>query len=282
LLAAALLMFAAPAPAAAQNDPNPGALTFAGGLDVPTLYVFRGIRQEVDPKITMWPYGDLGIALGSSDGAVKSVAVNLGIWNSLHTGSSGLDGADLLHYEEDFYAKLTLGFDRGFGLATTFTAYTSPNGFFSTVKEISFNVSKSGMIAPYALIAFELSDEGQADGGQFFGGKKGTYVELGVGPNWPLADGKATLTIPVKLGLSASNYYESFDTGDDNKLGFFDVGALVTVPLTRIPSQFGSWNIHGGADVLVFGDTTKALNVGTDGEAKKSKVIGLFGIGVSY
>ena len=31
-------------------DPNPGALTFSGAFDVPTLYYFRGIRQEFDPS----------------------------------------------------------------------------------------------------------------------------------------------------------------------------------------------------------------------------------------
>ena len=86
------------------------------------------------------------------------------MWNALLTGSSGLDGAnDKLHYEEDFYTTLTLGFDKGFALATTYTAYTSPNGMFGTAQELMFKVSKTHMLAPYAIIAFEL--DGQADGG---------------------------------------------------------------------------------------------------------------------
>jgi hypothetical protein len=56
----------------------------------------------------------------------------------------------------------------------------------------------------------------------------------------------------------------------------------VTIPLTAVPSQFGAWNIHFGADVLVFGDTTEALNINKDGETKKNQVIVLGGIGVSY
>jgi hypothetical protein len=167
-------------------------------------------------------------------------------------------------------------------LATSYIAYTSPNGGFATVKELDFKVAKSGMIAPYGLIAFELSEKGQADGGHLGDGKKGTYVELGVGPNWPLAGGKATLTIPLKLGMSLKDYYESPIDGEDKKFGYFDIGALVTFPLTGIPSQFGSWNIHGGADVLVLGDTTEAFNINEDGETKKNKVVGLFGIGVTY
>ncbi len=88
------------------------------------------------------------------------------------------------------------------------------------------------------------------------------------------------LTIPLKVGLSLKNYYESGTV--DNKFGFFDVGGLLTVPLKGVPGRFGSWNIHGGADVLVFGATTKLLNVNTAGEVKKSQVVGLVGIGLRY
>ena len=92
-----------PAPVSAQAaDPNPGALTFSGAFDVPTLYYFRGLRQEVDPKLTMWPYADLKIDLMSGNGGLKSTAINFGVWNSLHTGTSGTGGNGRLHYEEDF------------------------------------------------------------------------------------------------------------------------------------------------------------------------------------
>jgi hypothetical protein len=267
------LALAGTALAQTASDPNPGALTFTGYLDAPYVYVFRGIVQEADPKLTLFPAGDIGLALKSGDGGIKSVGVNFGVWNSLQTGSSGSDGpSGRLHYEEDFYASLTLGFGGGVSLATIYTSYTSPNGMFNTVKEIAFRVSKSHLLAPYGLLAFELDDDGQADGGL----NKGTYLELGVGPSWPLAGGKATLTVPVKLGLSLKDYYEGFD--GDSKFGFLDVGALVTVPLSKIPSQFGSWNIHGGVDIYAFGDTTKDKFNEGDG----SKVVPVIGIGLTY
>lgn len=255
-------------------DPNPGSLTFTGNIDVlpKTAYIFRGIVQEGDPKLTLWPSGDLGIAVFAGEGGLKTASVNLGVWHSLHTGSSGLDNSvNKLHYEEDFYTTLGLGFDKGVTLATTYTAYTSPNGLFATTHEIAFKLSQASKIAPYGLVAFEL--KGGADAGP----NKGTYVELGVGPSWPLGGGKATLAIPVKVGLSASNYYEHPLTGVDNKFGFFDVGALLTVPLSGVPSSFGAWNFHIGGDALFFGETTKAFNAG---ESKKG--VFLFGIGVSY
>ena len=282
-VATVVMAIATAGSAAAQTSagPNSGALTFTGAFDVPTTYFFRGIRQEVDPKITFWPAGDIGLALMSGDGGLKRAAINFGVWNSLHTGSSGTGTgcfACKLQYEERFYATLNLGFGRGVGIGTTFTAYTSPNATFTTVKEVSFKISKAHVLAPYGIVAFEIGGDGsgQADNGA----NKGTFVELGVGPSWPLAGGKARIAIPVKIGLSAKDYYEL--DGKDNKFGFLDAGALITIPLKGVSGRFGTWNIHGGADFLALGDMTKVANTNKDGNSKKSQVIGLFGIGVGY
>jgi hypothetical protein len=257
-------------PAPPPSDPNTGAITSTGGIDMPSKYIFRGIVQEADSKLTLFPYGDFGVAMYSGDGAIKSLTGNFGTWNALLSGSSGSSGdKDKLHYEDDFYATIGLGFARGFTLATTYTAYTSPNGMFNTVHEVAFKVSKAHMLSPYGLVAFEL--KGQADGGS----NEGTYLELGVGPSWPLAGGKVTLGVPVKAGFSLNDYYEGPD--GDKKFGFLDVGAMFTIPFTSSTSRFGSWNIHGGLDFYVFGDTTKAFNAGDRG-----KVVPSIGIGVVY
>ena len=263
---------AAPAPAPPPVDPNPGAISFTGNMDVlaGTPYIFRGIVQEAKPKLTLWPAGDIGIALFTGENTLKSASVNFGIWNSLQTGSSGRDNpVKKQHYEQDFYAALGLGFSKA-SFTTTYTAYTSPNGLFGTVQELAFKTAITHKVAPYVLLAQELGAVG-ADGGS----NKGTYVELGIGPSWPLAGGKATIGIPVKVGLSANNYYEL--NGVDNKFGFLDVGALITVPLSAIPAHYGAWNVHFGGDAFLFGETTKAINAG-----KRSKGVFLFGFGVGY
>ena len=269
-VAVAIGISTAAAAQTAPPDPNPGALTFTGGVDVPTKYVFRGIVQEADSKLTLMPYGDIGIALASGDGAIKSASVNFGVWNALLTGSSGLDGSlDKLHYEEDFYATLNLGFGGGVSLGTTYTAYTSPNGAFGTVQELAFKVSKSHWLAPYGLLAFEL--DGQADANL----NEGTYLELGVGPSWPLAEGKATVSVPVKVGLSLNDYYEGPD--GDEKFGFLNVGGLITVPLSSATNKFGAWSLKGGVEFYRLGDTTSLFNNGD-----KGKVVGTFGVAVVY
>lgn len=297
LLAALLLLLAAAGTASAQADPNPGAVTLTTGIDFPSIYFFRGIRQEVDPKFTTFAFGDVGLALYSGDGGLKSFGVNFGVWNSLHTGSSGsgVDGQGI-HYEEDFYVSASLGFGGGITVTPMYTAYTSPNGLYPTVKEISFKVAHASKYAPYANSAFELGgdEDGQADSGWALvsGGNQGSYLELGVAPSWGVGGKGMTLGVPVKLGMSLSDYYESPIDGKDNAFGFFDVGGLVTVPFSSAPTKFGSWNLHGGVDFLSFGKTTKAFNIKQDGDSHEDCIAGTacsgtdwvfsIGIGMSY
>jgi hypothetical protein len=194
---------ASTARAQGSTDPNPGALTLTGGFDFANAYFFRGIFQD-DTGVVMWPYGDLGFALHAGDGVLKSVGVNIGTWNSLHTGDAGSNGpSGKLWYESDFYTGVNLGFGHT-TVGVFYTAYTSPNQMFGTVKELSFKVAVddtgllgAASVKPYALLAQEL--DGQADGGA----NEGTYLELGIGPGYSLS--KVSLTVPVKVGLSLND-----------------------------------------------------------------------------
>ena len=266
------------APSQEPADPNRGALTLSGGIDFLPQYMFRGIRQN-STGVAMWPWADVGIAAYSGDGAVKSLGLNVGTWNSLHTGDTGTDGLSTkLWYESDFYTALGLVFGGGVSFVTTYTAYTSPNNTFSTVKEFMFKLAVddsaylgTAAVKPYVIVAREVDTAagvGQADGGA----EAGTYLEFGIAPGY--AGAKASIAVPVKAGLGLSNYYEL--AGTDNKFGFFSVAGIVTVPL-RSPTTFGAWNIHGGAEVQRLGDTTAFFN-GDD----KSQVTGFIGIGFSY
>ena len=143
----------------------------------------------------------------------------------------GLDGTSgKLHYEEDYYATLTLAFSKA-SFATTYTAYTSPNAMFGTTQEIAFKISPTYRYGPYVLLAQELS------GGADAGPNEGTYLELGLaGPSWGLRAGKFSVAVPVKLGLSLNDYYEHPITGEDHAFGFFDIGVLVTIPISKVSS----------------------------------------------
>ena len=238
-------------PAWAQ-DPAP-VVVVTGGLDVTNQYNFRGIRQNTD-GVSIWPYVDFGFTPFRGDGGLKSVGINVGSWNAIHSQINEADFAtDNKWYESDFYATLGLGFSKA-TLSTTYTSYTSPADLFAHVKELAVKLSVDdssalgrGALKPYALVAFELSDDGQADAGD----GKGTYLELGVAPGY--AGAKASLAVPIKLGLSAGDYYE-FATGEDETFGYFSIAGIVTVPLGAHA------NIHGGVEFQAFGDTVKAYN----------------------
>ena len=261
------LLLGSPVAAQTSGDPNPGAITLTGSMDASNAYLFRGIPQD-DTGLILWPAAELGVALRSGGGAVRSVTANVGMWNSLHTGVTGADGpSGKLWYESDFWTSVGVGFARGVNVAATYTAYTSPNGAFPSVKELSFKASAPVHgTHPYALVAFEL--EGQADGGAV----EGRYLELGAAPSLGLRG--AVVAVPVKVGLSLDGYYEGLR--GDERFGFFSVGASLTVPLLGERSRFGRWNVHGGADYVRLGDSN-ALRLG-----QNTKVIISGGIGLSY
>ncbi len=260
------------------SDPNPGAVSVSGGFDVQSTYMFRGIRQH-STGVATWPWADLGIAAYSGDGAVKSLNLNVGSWNSQHTGDTGADGpSQKIWYESDFYATLGMGLGGGVGLSTTYTAYTSPNNTFTSVKEISVKLALDdstllgkAAFKPYALLAREFGASpgaGQADGGT----EAGTYLELGISPG--IVFSKASVAVPVKMGLSLANYYEV--GGVDERFGFVSAAAVVTVPLGAA-TRYGSWNIHGGVEFQKLGAHAAFFN----GD-KKTRTMGTVGVGFAY
>jgi len=263
--------------AAAQgtSNANGGNITLNASFDVPTAYLFRGLLQD-DTGLIMWPAADAFIRLSDTTGP----SLRVGTWNSLDTGVSGSDGpTGRLWYESDFYTTISFPLTVDWAVGATYTAYTSPNDSFSTVKELAFNVgpnpnttSSDAIVLPYALVAFELDASpgmGQADGGR----EGGTYMEVGAAVRWlgaPVVD----LSFPVRVGLSLHNYYEL--AGVDHAFGFLSIGARAELPLAQT-SNYGAWNVHGGVDFYSLGDTPEAFNGGD-----QTKVVAFAGIGFTY
>lgn len=259
---------AAPAPEAQVQPSAPAAevkrFTATGGVDFMTSYVFRGIYQE-DHGTIMPPYFDLGVALG------KGVSLNVGNWNSLHSGPSGHSGKGNAWYEADYYGSVTFTAGK-LKPGVLFTSYTSPNDAFGAVHELAgvlaYDDSGSAFpLSPKVVVGTEL--HGQADGGA----GRGTYLELGIKPALKAANA-LTFYVPVKVGLSLNDYYEG-PTGS-NRFGYFDTGVIASVPLGFL-SGTGSWEAHAGVDFLWFGDNMKLLNSG-DG----FKPVGVFGVSFAY
>lgn len=246
-----------PAPAAEQTAPKP--VTITTGMDFTSAYLFRGIRQHSGGTIAQ-PYVDIGVGVG------KGISLNFGNWDSIHSTAPGGN-----FYEADYYGAVTFTTGK-LKPGVLYTSYTSPADTFRTVHELAgvftFDDSDSPFpLSPKAVLAFELGD-GQADGGA----EKGVYLELGVKPGIQLAP-KATLLIPVKLGLSLKDYYEG-PLGSDT-FGYYSNGLQLSVP--AISGKSGSLEIHGGIDVQWLGDNLKLLN-----EDDRVKPIGLIGFTYTY
>ena len=251
---------APPAPASAPPEAAaPKPYTITTGLDFTSAYFFRGIRQHSGGTIAQ-PYVDLGVSMDNG------ISFNVGNWDSIHSSASGGN-----FYEADYYAAATFTAGK-LKPGLLYTSYTSPADSFSTVHELAgvFTVDDSASpfpLSPKAVLAFELSDA-QADGGA----EKGVYLELGIKPGIQLAP-KATLYIPVKLGLSLKDYYEGA-LGND-RFGFYSTGLQLSVP--AISGRSGSLEVHGGVDFQWLGDNLKFLN-----EDDGVKPIGLIGFTYTY
>ena len=252
---------AAAAQAAPADEPPPVKVT--GGIDFPTLYLFRGIRQEFDPAFTAQPFVNLAFT------ATPTMTVNVGSWNSFHSGTTkDVFGA---FYESDFYMSGAFAMGK---VTTTalYTLYGSPADAFGTVHELAFTAAfndseNSVPLSPAVTVAFELGDNG-ADAGA----NKGVYLELAATPAIPMGDdAPVTLTVPIKLGMSLKDYYENPLTGEDSKFGYFSIGLMALKALSP------NFDIHGGVLIYTFGDTLKLFN-----NDDKAQAVGTIGLGFSF
>jgi hypothetical protein len=244
---------------------GPGPVTVRATFDVADAYVLRGLGQD-DTGVIMWPAVDVGIRVLGESADRSTLRINLGTWNSLHTGAVGRDGYGKLWYQSDFYAGVGLGVGRGLEVGATYLSRTSPNNGFPSVTEFVASVgAPRHWVAPYALVAFEL--EGQLDGGR----NKGRYLELGARPS---IGRRFTVAMPTKIGVSLGDYYEGL-RGDD-RFGFFSIGGMASAPLGGALGGRGGWNVHAGVDYIRLGDRN-ALVFGKD-----NQVVVSGGLGLSY
>ena len=268
-------------PAVALAQPNTGKVSFSTGLDFSHAYFFRGIIQETDGFIAQ-PYGEIAFELFEDTEGLNTGSLALGFWNSLHSGPSGSGGPSVnttAWYEMDFYAGLSLGLVGQWQGDVVYTQYMSPNDTFSTVKELALSLAfddseRMGTLAlaPYVMLAIETS-------GNAAGIESGAYVEFGVEPGLPLEDSPVSLTFPVTLGLSFSDYYQTVVgmVAENDAFGYFDLGLIASVPLLGVNEGYGSWEISGGVHLLFLGDSLEALNAGDQFQA-----IGSFGVSIGY
>ncbi len=247
---------------AAAADPNPGALTLTGSLDFLNQYMFRGIRQN-STGFAMWPAVDLGIAAYSGDGGLKSVGINFGTWNSLHTGDTGSGRP-----ERQAVVRIRLLRDARFRLWRRHVAQHDLHRVHEPEQRLHHGQGNHVQVRA-SMTARSLGKGGGQTVHRDRAGVRyrhrhgpGRRWRRMLAPTWKsgFAPGyyglsKASIAFPIKVGMSLSDYYEPL-TGEDNKFGFFSIAGIVTVPLggttsfggvehsrrRRIP---GAWRHHG-------------------------------------
>ena len=290
LCAFALVLLSGLGTGSAYARPNTGKVSFNTGVDFSHAYFYRHFKQARDGFVAQ-PYADINFNVYSDDdgSGLSGIIFTLRQWNSVHTGSTG-SGRELTDggagnaaawYESDWYTGVTLEIDN-WEAGITYTSLLSPNDSFTTVQELAFGLAMddSSMLGalslqPHVLLVVET--KGQTDGGD----SEGVYLEFGVEPGLDIIEGVASVSFPVSVGLSLSNYFEngiSTDTpfGFNDNFGHFEVGAAVAVPL-GMPEAYGSWELTGGIYLMSLGSYLESIN---DGDSVQA--VGSIGFGIGY
>ncbi|MEX0775273.1 MAG: TorF family putative porin [Phycisphaeraceae bacterium] len=283
---------APPEMAPAEAGPNTGRISLSAGVDAVTEYIFRGVVQE-NQGAMLQPYASVSFSLFQGQGAVQDISLVTGIWNSFHTDPTGFSGA---WYEADLSAGVAVKFLEKFTASIAYIWYTYPDANLTSYDEIDLKLAydDTGMLPeiagqqislqPYVLLAFELNDPDGVPSAR----EEAQYLEIGVAPSFTFGgvaqDYPITLSLPVAIGLSWDGYYPDPAGGSSDFFGFISGGAVVSVPLAFIPSDFGQWNAHAGVIFYYLGENAAALAtpgiIGAGGN--QFRIVGTFGVAMSY
>ena len=222
------------------------------GIDVYSQYIFHGITQENQGAI-LQPYADFYFKLYGGDGALNTVALNLGIWNSFHSNHT-VASTTRGWYEFDFLAGMSFTFLKNLTFSPTYVYYSSPGDYFLSSHNLRLQLAYNDKdllgafsLQPYALVEFEL------DGKSGNGSSEGVYYEVGIAPG--LAAGPVSLAFPIKVGLGSSDYYL-----DNRGYGFFSAGVTASYALKALPECLGAWTVSAGATYFNYGTPNQAAN----------------------
>ncbi|MEX1089112.1 MAG: hypothetical protein WEC36_07795 [Phycisphaeraceae bacterium] len=295
-------MFAVPSLSLAQDvapaevGPNTGRISLNAGVDVVTEYIFRGIVQE-NQGAMLQPYANINFSLFQGQGAIQDISLVTGIWNSFHTDPTTTAYGAGAWYQADLMAGVAVKFLEKFTGSVTYIYKTFPDSAAATnYDEVDLKLAydDTGMLPeiagqqislqPYVLLAFELNDPDGVPSAR----EEAQYLEVGVAPSFTFGgvaqDYPITLSLPVAIGLSWDGYYPDPAGGSSDFFGFISGGAVVTVPLAFIPSDFGQWSAHAGVIFYYLGENAAALAtpgiIGAGGN--QFRIVGTFGVAMNY
>lgn len=269
-----------PEPEAPATEEAPSPLSLALAVDWTTAYYAYGFRQE-DRGFILQPSAELGWSLAQREGF--SLGLFAGVWNSFHDRRTGTDPADrndvAAWYECDLYGGVGLASGR-WSLRASYGFYISPSDAFDTIQQINLDLAldDSGWLGPVRLqpAVYVLIETGSNTNDGV--GDRGVHVQPSLTPAFALAQterGPVELSLPLKLGLSLSDFYQD-ETGDDQAVGYGSVGVRVSLPLP-MPEGAGAWSLSAGLTAVLLNSHTRAFN-----EGKASELVGTVGVSAKF
>ncbi|MEK6703870.1 MAG: hypothetical protein AABZ53_16545 [Planctomycetota bacterium] len=248
------------------------------GVDCTTAYFSRGYRFEDSGWIAQ-PFADVSLDVFRLEDA--TISFTMGTWNSFHgeaTGAVSADGFTRTWYESDLYAGVSVAVG-SWEFAARYYAESSPSNAWATIEEVYLSVAFDDSdllgdwsLSPTANVVIETGSD------SIDGGRKGTYLQLGVSPGLSFELGTMKdlrWSFPVSVGLSLSNYYEGA-SGENDVFGFASVGTTLSVPL-NLDKSWGVWTLKAGVQGLFLGDATSTFNNGDHTE-----LIGTIGVSLEF
>jgi hypothetical protein len=251
-----------------------------------TAYITRGVLLE-NQGVIYQNVGELYFKLSDE----PKVTAIVGMFNSVNdeatdagVAEGGIDRTTVTKwYEFDWWAGGSFALSKDFSLGLLYQEFHSPNGGFSSCKNVQAKLSYSDASTPWAEKGFALNPYVIAfyelDGKAGTGSDEGLYIEVGVSPSFALTKGGAypvTLSIPITAGFGFDDFYE-----DDDHFGFVAGGVSLSFPLAFIPPKYGAWTGSVGATYYYYGDGVDDFNQGT-GNDDDHIIVGTASVALSF
>lgn len=243
-------------------------------LDLTSHYEYHGFLYAEDVPVTQG-YARFTTPVYEGDGFLRAAHVGLGGFLSYHGSGDRAQGEGL--FEADLLATLLLELPAGFAADLEYWLETSPNDSFSDIHELDLRLrwndaplwkgrlpERFGGLQPHLLLGVEL--DGETDlGNESFGGAdtdEGVYLEAGLRPSLRLLEHEThpvTLAMPLRLGLSLSDYYENL-CGEDETFGFLEAALDLSAPLPFLSRGPLALEAHASVHSFWVGGTLRDVN----------------------
>jgi hypothetical protein len=234
----------------------------------------RGLNVENEGVIyqplllTFWDlYSDKG-------GVLSDITLTAGMWSSFHSHESGANPGNWNEF--DPILGLTFSFYDYLKFETNYTAFDSMVDSYPTSHhlELKLKLDDSKWLGEFALnpyVAYwrELDNKATVTFNQATSDES-YYFTLGLDPTFKA--GPVKFELPTYINLCGNEFYQKFDgSGGGSGLAVFGTEIKASMPLTFIPSSWGSWTGYVGVkyyhlynDGLLDGNTVLAGGTSDD------------------